>query len=378
MNPIDDDLLDRALEGGLSEEEERRLVDRLKNEPDLARRMMERSRDDALFAEWAEERRALGRERPSSSSRWALRPLVAAAALLIAAILIFLLWPAPRGRNAFEIVAKEGSVDASAGAIRCGAGSRATLRYADGTTLEIREKTEITPDRQEVRLSAGSVAAHVAKLPPGETFAIETPQAEARVLGTRFELTVDAGSTRLQVDEGRVLFTPRAGGFPVTVAGGSFAVARPGREVEVALFRGTGLKSEYFGDDTLTNLKLTRIDPTVDFNWGWGSPDVSVSPEHFSVRWTGQIEAAATGAITFTTISDDGVRLWIDGTLVIDDWTVRGTLERNGRIDLVAGRRYTLKLEYFQCVATANVKLLWARPGGPREVIPRERLFPAP
>jgi ferric-dicitrate binding protein FerR (iron transport regulator) len=529
MSPADEDLLDRALEGGLSDEEERALVDRLTREPDLARRIVERSRDEALLAEWAEERRALSRERPSAGARWSWRPLVAAAALLVTGILAIVLWPRPPGTaDAYEIVAAEGTVDVfpgdhplPGGAIHCGIGGRASVRYGDGTTLEIREKTELAPDRHEVRLFAGSVAAHVMKLPPGESFAIETPHAEARVLGTRFELTVGAGWTRLEVEEGAVLFRKKVGGPPLTVRAGQFAVARPDRDPaahplhgtglrgeyydapdltrpklarldpavdfdwgvgspdpsiqadgfsvrwsgrvlprygetytfstvtddgarlwvngrllidqfhqqtktrhdasidlvawepvdlrmeyvdsvgpasakllwssastpervipQESLFppsaSGSGLKGEYFGRDNLTDLRWVRVDPAVDFDWGLRPPDPAVGPEHFSVRWTGQVEATASETVTFTTRSDDGVRLWVDGQLLIDDWTVRGTTERSGRIELVAGRRYDLKLEYFQCVSTATVKLLWASPGQPQQVIPANRLFPAP
>jgi hypothetical protein len=76
-------------------------------------------------------------------------------------------------------------------------------------------------------------------------------------------------------------------------------------------------------------------------------------------------------------LSDDGARLWVDGRPLVDDWTVRGSRERTGTIALEAGRRYDLRLEYFQVVATARVSLLWSSPSQKKEVIPARQLYPA-
>jgi hypothetical protein len=59
----------------------------------------------------------------------------------------------------------------------------------------------------------------------------------------------------------------------------------------------------------------------VDFNWGTGSPDPSIAADNFSARWTGQVQPVSTQAYTFYTVSDDGVRLWVNNQLVIDNWT---------------------------------------------------------
>jgi len=75
--------------------------------------------------------------------------------------------------------------------------------------------------------------------------------------------------------------------------------------------------------------------------------------------------------------SDDGARLWVDGKLVVDDWTVRGVRERTGSIALEAGQRVSLRLEYFQVVSQARVTLLWSSPSQKREVVPARQLYPA-
>ena len=90
---------------------------------------------------------------------------------------------------------------------------------------------------------------------------------------------------------------------------------------------GDGLTGKYYNNSDLTDLALTRIDSQVDFDWGTGSPDASVNADTFSIEWTGVIEAKYTENYTFKTITDNGVKLWINDVLVIDDWTIK-----NGKI----------------------------------------------
>ena len=83
---------------------------------------------------------------------------------------------------------------------------------------------------------------------------------------------------------------------------------------------GGGVKGDYYNGTDLWDLVLTRMDPQINFSYGEGSPDPLVNVDLFSVRWTGEVEAAFTETYTFYTMSDDGVRLWIDGQQIIDDW----------------------------------------------------------
>src|SRR5690349_18112937 len=84
---------------------------------------------------------------------------------------------------------------------------------------------------------------------------------------------------------------------------------------------GNGLRGEYFNDTTLTTLALSRIDPTVNFNWQTGAPASGLRSDQFTVRWTGQVLPRFSQAYTFRVTADDGARLWIDGQLVIDAWS---------------------------------------------------------
>jgi hypothetical protein len=135
------------------------------------------------------------------------------------------------------------------------------------------------------------------------------------------------------------------------------------------------LTGAYYDNQDLTNLKLTRIDSTVNFNWGNGAPDPAVASDTFSVRWTGSVLADAAETYTFYTITNDGARLWVDGQLIIDNWTNPSNQERSGTIALTAGW-HTLKLEYFEAWAAAGVSLSYASLSTPKQIIPSTHLVP--
>src|SRR5688572_11078881 len=86
---------------------------------------------------------------------------------------------------------------------------------------------------------------------------------------------------------------------------------------ETPLTGGIGLRGEYFDNRDFSAPKLTRVDPTVNFNWGTGSPDPAIGSDTFSVRWTGRVSPRYSETYRFYTTSDDGVRLWVNGQLLI-------------------------------------------------------------
>jgi alpha-D-xyloside xylohydrolase len=126
------------------------------------------------------------------------------------------------------------------------------------------------------------------------------------------------------------------------------------------------LQGDYFADTTLTRLAATHKDPSVELDWGQGSPLPGVPADQFSVRWTGRLRAPETGEYELATVADDGVRLWVDGKLLIDDWNQHAPEYHSGRISLVAGKEYDLKLEYYDEILGASVKLRWTRPSDRR------------
>jgi hypothetical protein len=121
---------------------------------------------------------------------------------------------------------------------------------------------------------------------------------------------------------------------------------------------------------------VTRVDPTVNFDWGNGSPATAIGVDTFSARWTGKVRAKVTGTHTFYTTSDDGVRLWINGVLVIDNWTDHAPVENSGTISLTTGQIYDVRMEFYENGGGAVAKLLWSAPGLAKEVIPASQLTP--
>jgi hypothetical protein len=94
----------------------------------------------------------------------------------------------------------------------------------------------------------------------------------------------------------------------------------------------------------------------------------------FSVRWTGEIVPRYSETYTFRTVSNDGVRLWVNGRLIVDNWTDHSATEDKGEISLRAGERYDFRMEYYQGGGGAEVKLFWSSPSQRREIVPSSRL----
>lgn len=184
----------------------------------------------------------------------------------------------------------------------------------------------------------------------------------------------------------------------------------------------------YFNNSDLTVPVATQSDPQINFDWGKGSPASGVDPSTFSVRWTGKIKPTYSETYTFTTTADDGVRLWVNGQLLIDRWSDRPRLVgdanadgvvdftdyqifqrqdrttnpqtdfnndgvvnladvqlllanmgktlsasspvNSGTIALAAGQSYDIQLEYYQNADAANVKLEWQSASQVRQVVP--------
>ncbi len=120
---------------------------------------------------------------------------------------------------------------------------------------------------------------------------------------------------------------------------------------------------------------LERLDPTVNFNWGTGSPDPSMAADGFAARWTGEVVIPASGTYTFHTQTDDGVRLWVNDETLIDNWTDHGNTHDSGTIELMGGRRYPIKLEYYENGGDALCQLAWEGPGIGRGPIPSHNLW---
>ncbi|HEX3133381.1 MAG TPA: Ig-like domain-containing protein, partial [Planctomycetota bacterium] len=143
-----------------------------------------------------------------------------------------------------------------------------------------------------------------------------------------------------------------------------------------------GLLGTYYDNQDLTGTSLTRLDPVVDFTWGDGAPIAGIDRETFSVRWQGTVRTLPTAApgatevYSFFTTSDDGVRLWINGVLVIDNWTNHGATVDTGTITLLGDHEYAVVMEFYDAVIDATARLEWSSPSVSRAIIPSQRLTP--
>ena len=141
---------------------------------------------------------------------------------------------------------------------------------------------------------------------------------------------------------------------------------------------GAGLQGVYYNNAGLTApAVLTRIDPVINNDFVFKSPAPgTVNVENYSVRWTGQVKPQYSEDYTFYSVTDDGVRLWVNGVLLIDNWHNQGATEKSGSIALAAGQRYNIVMEYYQATGFAVSKLLWSSASTAKSIIPKSRLFP--
>jgi glucose/arabinose dehydrogenase/PKD repeat protein len=108
-------------------------------------------------------------------------------------------------------------------------------------------------------------------------------------------------------------------------------------------------KASYFANQTLSGTPATeRCESAINYDWGSSSPSGSgVGPDNFSVRWAGTHSFATTGTYTFTATADDGVRVYLDGTLVIDQWKDQSATTYTASRTVTAGN-HELKVEYYE------------------------------
>jgi beta-glucosidase len=124
-----------------------------------------------------------------------------------------------------------------------------------------------------------------------------------------------------------------------------------------------GDKGEYFNNQELQGgPAVVRTDERIDFDWGRYKPAPQVGENNFSARWTGKLTPTESGTYRLGATADDGVRLYLDGRLLVDAWASNPTKTVTKEVDLEAGRAYDVRMEYFQYNREAIAKLVWAYP----------------
>ncbi len=135
-----------------------------------------------------------------------------------------------------------------------------------------------------------------------------------------------------------------------------------------------GLSVEIYPLDVPTPV-VQRTDPAIDFTWGSAAPATGIPANRFGATWTGEVVPTVSGDYTFIARTDDGVRLYIDGALVIDRWVNQSARDVSSTVvKLKKDKAVTLRMEYYENTGQASARLSWSRDGGAAAVIPQANL----
>jgi glucose/arabinose dehydrogenase len=117
---------------------------------------------------------------------------------------------------------------------------------------------------------------------------------------------------------------------------------------------------DYYDGKNFDTLMYQQDDAVIDFDWVNGTPDASLGTDNFSIRWTGAVVPTQTETYTFYATADDGVRVYVDGVLVVDDWSDHAARETSGTIGLTAGIAVPVIVEYYEAGGQASVQIEWS------------------
>lgn len=193
------------------------------------------------------------------------------------------------------------------------------------------------------------------------TVAVIGPNADARMASgggsssvpVPYEITPLAGIRSYLGAGATVTYTP--GGFASEVVG----TAIPSNQLQTADGQ-PGLTGEYFANNHWAGPPtLVRTDATIDFDWNTNQPSREIPRTNFSARWTGFLVPTTSGPVNIGTASDDGSVLKIDGQIVVDNSGDHAVQEKTAPINLVAGKKYAVELDYYQGEGGAEMHLLW-------------------
>ena len=115
----------------------------------------------------------------------------------------------------------------------------------------------------------------------------------------------------------------------------------------------------YSGQELSGDPLLTRQDQAINFNWASGSPGVSIPNDSFSASWTATVDFEA-GAYRFSALADDGVRIYVGGTLLLEDWNIHPASTTVSDIELTEGS-HTIRVEYFEAGGMASISVWWEK-----------------
>lgn len=133
-------------------------------------------------------------------------------------------------------------------------------------------------------------------------------------------------------------------------------------------------------------VSISRVDPEINFNWVRNSPGKSIKEDEFTAVWTGYLSPELSSEYRFEAQADDGIRVWINDELLINQWKNapkgangfvmgnEGAASTIGTITLQAGKRYKLRVEYFEKIQNARAELFWSAEGLDKQILPSKNL----
>lgn len=134
-------------------------------------------------------------------------------------------------------------------------------------------------------------------------------------------------------------------------------------------------------------VSLNRIDPQIDFDWVRNTPGYPIVEDGFTATWTGFLKTDISEEVTFSASADDGVRVYLDGKLLLDKWETSAeennseamrnvqSQKKDGKVNILTGKFYPIKIEYQEKHQNASVSLSWEGNSFERQIIPRQNLF---
>ena len=141
-------------------------------------------------------------------------------------------------------------------------------------------------------------------------------------------------------------------------------------------WRGSGLYASYFNRTNFTGKTFVKLEKNIFLNLNKDKPPKGVKDDYFTALWTGQLIPAKSGEYTFYLSGDDGVRMWLNGKLFIDGWVEQAKTEYKETFNLVAGKKYDIKLALIDLESLALIMLEWSSNGLSRQPIPSNCLTP--
>lgn len=158
---------------------------------------------------------------------------------------------------------------------------------------------------------------------------------------------------------------------------GASAVTQRDYMIAPVIGTGVGLRGYYYAgiQDPAGTPTATRIDPTIDFNWNGTIPIAGLGGNNWAAEWKGSIQAESSGPYTFTTNSDDGVRVYIDGNLIIDDYNYHASTLDSATVNFTVGSIHSIDVKFFQGGGASTLQLFWSAPGLPKQIVPSTQLY---